>query len=969
MKKIFYTAIFSAIAVCDIQALLVVGDPQAATGDSFSFDVGFAVFDTGSDNSAPRLWIANNDATMSTKPDNVKPYGLCLVNQLASYVLPGIKPIAIAMTNQENATIYTFDGTTATATSQTNPLWGGTFSLFDVSAQKPAFVLTTVPPTPDSAVYSVLDIQRLPAQTNPSENKTELLMHDFGAGEQVHALLKLGNTIFAAHATGAFGTNPSKITKLDQSAFVKSEIKDKEGKVVSQITVPYLKVIADTAINVSTSALKAAGADLAALGSSVTFGSACNNLYIGVDATANAGAGDRAIALTYATMIASSAPSGFDFVFNKVIPDSVATAATFDTVVSTDTGNQVRITNIAGMNASTGLCYLIVARDNGTGPQTIYALPIVSQGTNAGQVADFTSIDSTFTFKPTMFNTRNFDTVISDAEQINPANLTYQSQLIVGGTNFTHSVNHNLPLDAGNSIKQLYVVGDTVYVVIGDNYTNTQAPGTYQSQALFDKDGHIIGWTAWTRALGTDRQQNSSFVDKKTISGFYVAAQTFANIPSFRSVHQTTFTTDMTLLSGDATKDVALAPFFGSAFSFPGGVQGVFNFPNINATTLNQHISGFIATGFGKISLYFYGLELPLNSDSRIFHIDDNGVTYNSFNDDTQHAIIAADIAQAPDLSHGIPSAKNMWIFYGGIAGLSTLINPAEGRSFSNYDATTYSNLVPEKVGNFSSIKKILGGNSGFVYILTSTELYRIALDTAKFTIPATIDLNPELILSAKSLSAPNKPMYFLDCLIDNNFGILGTTNGMFQFDTTTGATNKINIPDGLPAASRLNILSPALNPKNSFKDLSNLYVLTNSFGSQQARINRFAIINEVITPFDDYLIGQITSSGTINGVDSSYVKFDDYMSNYFTNGAWNLASSYYLGPNQPSGLKSTPLVQQLFAGIRAGFSSSRIIMPMLSAYAPLLFINGASNLAGFIQDPVSGALIISGDFTTYGNV
>ena len=43
--------------------------------------------------------------------------------------------------------------------------------------------------------------------------------------------------------------------------------------------------------------------------------------------------------------------------------------------------------------------------------------------------------------------------------------------------------------------------------------------------------------------------------------------------------------------------------------------------------------------------------------------------------------------------------------------------------------------------------------------------------------------------------------------------------------------------------------------------------------------------------------------------------------------------------------------------------------MPMLSAYAPLLFISGASNLAGFVQEPVGGALIISGDFTTHVNV
>ena len=71
MKKIFYITAFSVIAVSNIQAILVTGDPSAAAGETFSFDLGFAVFDTGAEYSFPRLWMANNDATMAAKADNI----------------------------------------------------------------------------------------------------------------------------------------------------------------------------------------------------------------------------------------------------------------------------------------------------------------------------------------------------------------------------------------------------------------------------------------------------------------------------------------------------------------------------------------------------------------------------------------------------------------------------------------------------------------------------------------------------------------------------------------------------------------------------------------------------------------------------------------------------------------------------------------------------------------------------------
>lgn len=910
MKKIFYITAFSIIAVSKLQALLVTGDPSAAANETFSFDVGFAAFDVGSEYSSPRLWTATNDATMAAKADTVKPYGLSLINQFISYVAPDNFPEAIPMTNQEGATIYTYNGTTASVTSAPNPIWGATFSLFDVPMQTPIFVLTSALNT----IYTVVDIQRYETQTAEQQNVTKLIQYDFSAGEQIHALQGYGkDIIFAAHATGAFGSNPSKITELYKSSY----------SVNATETIPYFTTIADTTIDVSTDALigGASGNNLAALGSSVTLNYALLNLFIGLDTTANAAAGSCATALTFA--ILNTTLNGF--VFQEIAPASILTTG-INTVISASAGNRVRITNIAGMGTSTGLQYLIVARDAGTGPQTIYALPIITTGPSAGKIADFSQITNIFSSKAGLMSSRQFTTEVSSVTDIDPAGI-YANQLLVGGS---------LPLNAPNSIQKLYTVGDSVYVVIGDAYAAGQQPGTFRSQPIYAQDGHIVAWTAWSRVLGSDAQMNYSFVDRKTLSGYYIAHVT----TNFRAINQTTFVADSNL-----------SPILSQ--SALGGVQGLFNFPS-TTPGFNNAISLLISTAYGAA---FIGQTGAINGG--VFKIQTmtsaDVVSYVGSNINNQQALIAAELAH---------NGANHWLFVGGTTGVSVLTDDAAGYTWTGNLANVAAlnaGQTFKTVGNFSFVKKLVW-DSTYLYILTSTELYRISLDPNKFKAVPTTPLNAELLLSTSTIS--KAATYFLDIIIDTGFCVIGTTNGLYTLDGQD--LQKITIPSGLPAASQLIAFSSANEPQRSFKSLGNIIVLNNTFGTQQARINRFAITNGIITPFNDFLIAALTSS-TI-GIPSSFIKFDNYINNYFTDGSWNIASSYYLGPNQPIGSLSTPSVLQLYTGIRTGLSSSQMILPMFSGYAPLGFINGV-NLAGFIRESTSGSVITYGKFQTHANV
>lgn len=919
MKNKFFTAIFLLIATTPCKALLVSGDPLAATNETFSFNVGFAAFDPGAEYSSPRLWMANDDADMGSMADSVKPYGLSLVNQAASYVAPGATLQATPMTNQEPATIFSYSGTSATATSISNPMWGARYHLFSVPMQRPLFVLTNA----KNKVYLVEDLQRYETPTAEKPNVTALIEYDFGASEQIHALLGYGPSIvFAAHATGAFGSTTSKIAELS-----------KTSQATNQGAIPYFELAADTEISVSTAALKggSSGNDLAALGSSIKFSYLFNTFYIALDVTANAAAGSAATALTFATITAngSNVPPAYDFVFHEVIPSAVATAGV-PTAISTGAGTQIRLTQIAGMATTTGLSYLIVAQDAGAGSEFVYAIPFIAKGSNAGQIADFRYIQNTFGQSPELFTGREFTTVISNVQDINPVG-AYATQLTVGGG--------ELPLASPNLIKQMYTVGDSVYIVIGNDYDTGQKPGTFYSQAIFAQDGHIAGWTPWQRVLGNDQPQNYSYVDRKTLSGYYIAKET----TDFNAVNQTTF-----------AYDSVLAPVLQMGPQGTGGYQGLFDFPQ-STSGFNNQLSLLIGTGYKTLTIGQTGVV-----SGGAFRIPTtvNTVTFADSEISGQEAIVAAELAH---------NGTNHWLFVGGSTGLSVLTNDSGVTWTGNLAnvAALDAGQTFKTVGSFTFIKKLVS-DSTYLYVLTSNSLYRIALNANKFTTTPTVALNPELILSANSFG--QYPSYFLDLIIDTGFCIIGTTSGLYTINLNAGvvAPQKISIPSGLSAASQLLVISSQDQAQRNFKQLSNLIVLNNTFGSQQARINRFLIQNSVITPFDDFLIAN--PANPTQGVATSLIKFDNYINNYFCDGTWNIASLYFLGLTQPVNNPLTPYVLQIFTGYRTGFSSSHTILPTFSGYAPLSFING-SNLAGFLRESTSGSVMTYGSFFAHANV
>lgn len=919
MKKSLYIFILLICTTTGTKTQLVVGDPNATTGNTFSFDIGFMSYDEKTDTSPARWWVATNDTDIATLPAETQQYGLSFVIKAASYLTPGTVIQATPMATPGNAAVFSWNGSAVTQTSVPNPIYGGVFTNFLVSNHKPVFTVAASP----NILYSVQDIKLYAQETETNVNSTQLLALDFDAytgvnGQEIAAIQGFIDTIYTAYANGVFGTATSKITVAARQA----------GPNENNQAQQYLKPLATTPITISTNALKGgvSNPDVASFGPFVSIKNALFLTYVTLQATADTGPA-CGIMLTQL----SSNNSVLDF--EQLAPSAVLNATGIDTVVSAAAGNTIRITDAAGMATSTNLQYIIVARDTGTGPQTVYAVPIVSTGIFKGTIADYTVIKTNFGIKPPVFISRNFTTVVSDVSQIDIANADVQAQITVGG---------GLPPLASGNINKLFVVGDSVYVVLGGEYDTNQQPGTFRSQAIFAADGHIISWTPWSRVFGSDLQMVYGYVDTNSLVGCYAAATTPSSTPSYQAIFETIFNNSSNF-----------SPMFVQLPYTLGGTQGLFNFGQ-TTPGFNDAISLLVATSLNRVVIGQTGAINSATEFGVLTMSDGDVLVFTGEAINNQQAIVAAEMAH---------NGSNHWLFVGGVSGVSVLTYDVAGYTW----AGNLLNIVGldagqtwKTVGNFSMVKKLVW-DSTYLYVLTNSAIYRIFLDPNAFKAEPTTTLSVETIVVAKNIS-PN--LSFLDIIVDSGYALIGTTNGLYKW--MSGVLSTVDVPGGLPAISKLIAIAPSQTPQNDFLTLSNLLVLSNSFGTQQARLSRFVLQNGAITPLPDTIVTQYNQPTV--GQPGPFIVFNNYISNYFSDGSWNVANSYFLGVNQPQNITATPFLQQISSNVRSGLSSSQVIMPQYSNYAPLPFISmGANNLA-LLRESTSGAVISAGEFQAYTN-
>lgn len=223
-----------------------------------------------------------------------------------------------------------------------------------------------------------------------------------------------------------------------------------------------------------------------------------NRFYIGVRIRTGAAATDIGKSVVVASV---DEDDGNRIELFPIVADSAIDSTENETIVAEGANKNLRALHIRAMHCSTGPDYLIINGSEGLTTQVsneIHALPLVNDfeneevhGTLADANSDLSIDEHTFTVPATA-----------------PGDLLANDDVrsLVG--------TGPLPIQPDQSISDMVVVGDAVYVSIDIAPDCDADPGVsndtgiFYSQALFDASGKIARWTPWKRATPFD-----AFVD------------------------------------------------------------------------------------------------------------------------------------------------------------------------------------------------------------------------------------------------------------------------------------------------------------------------------------------------------------------------------------------------------------------------------------------------------------------------
>ena len=225
-----------------------------------------------------------------------------------------------------------------------------------------------------------------------------------------------------------------------------------------------------------------------------------SRLYVGIQAASNGTNGSAVLALSIFRTNGNAVAQNFPIINNTFTALNTGADTDHSNIIGCNIANGQGATNYSvlaldTMKTSTGHNYLIVQGGKGVATaapkQQIFALPLVdADGDYPGTLAMVTNTTTGLTsFKKTAIaNTHLFTETVGG----NP------SVAMVGG--------NGLPINVGvaNNITQMMAIGDAVYCsvqtsVAGDG--TADQGGIFYSQAIFNSDGSIGGWTAWAKAL------------------------------------------------------------------------------------------------------------------------------------------------------------------------------------------------------------------------------------------------------------------------------------------------------------------------------------------------------------------------------------------------------------------------------------------------------------------------------------
>ncbi len=928
-KSMIIFIVISYFSVCC--GVVSLGDTQDGQ-TTFQFSIGKAIFDSNSG----KMWTFT-DQNLSSFSDSIQKFGISYTDfisvdgQTTSQTLqsyPYVTSDAVVATVDEDGELDAF------VLKQANPLYGAACAdatfigsyLTCFLAQTPhniyclqsaQFSTPLSGLTPEEVSSKVVEM----GSEGVSVISKLSLEEGFGAhaisglSAQFNTSIKL-NLLYVANSQGTFGTDNSQISlavMYSDYAFYQ----DKLG------VYNYLTMKADQPIIPALPVLTAQTNALQSIGSSVMISAlpGTDIQYLGLDVTANSQENSAAVGLVCIaplvtpTQATSVDDLNFDIFFSSVIPDSVATQGV-DTIISTTADQRVAIEKVTTATMSTQLSYLFVARSNGVDDQYIYAAPMVKSTSNMnlnnGKIAKFDTIYQKFDRASRI---QYFNTVIDDASEIDIAGSSQVIQrLLVGG--------QAVPLVSGESIDQLYVVGDTVFVSIATEESIATTPGIFTSHALFDEQGRVNGWTAWQRALGTSDPILCVGIQRTSGATMYVGGQNLSNI------YQTTWNTNVAL--HNLTDAIASYLPFSKR-----GVQGLDIFGP--QTPGLENVALVVAAGNDTAIIgqtgYVSNQNILVDEDQTVFKIDQS---------------LGLSIGSIVTTTFCTDGNDNYFFFMGADKGLAIFSDDQTGITFQSnlvdLASLTADGKSCKTLGNFSFVKKIVS-NGSYLYVLTLDGVYKIELNADKFVLDNPTALDVQTVVKATDFDIY---AMCLDMIITDNFMLVGTTVGLYTLDFTQqpeGVISFVDIPGGYQA---VNSIVPVVQAGASWYDLANVYIISYNYSLQQTALNRLTIYQGQINPIQDQIL---------QNVNGPLLNFDLMMNGLCVGGAFGFTTNFKAGT-------IPPVMNYLDYYLHAGISSTQYLLKG-NVHILLLkkLLSSKMNTTQILQDYGSGVIMVAGDF------
>lgn len=342
----------------------------------------------------------------------------------------------------------------------------------------------------------LLTYQNKFTKSNTLKLYNSTLNDDGSPASAINGLAANGSFIFAAVSNGTFGDTNSGIAvvainqvtdALTQTAAVPGDMGIKAQQLDDKS--PYIRIDTNPSMPHYPMINLGVGGEV-----QLVWDSQLCRLYIGVSLASNTGTqviddGLRSIVVGQVgccpekgtlTLFESAPQAAFNANTNNIVGVTLAS-----------NGEPLNLTvqNMAVMHASTGPSYLIVNGGNDTATNQIFALPLVD-------LCDASNVNQGVLANKNMFNTttHHFETPITDDMSGNAelANTSDPFALVGAGP---------LPINTNQTISEMFVVGDAVYVSLQIPQDNNNETGILYSQALFNYQGEIERWTPWTKRV------------------------------------------------------------------------------------------------------------------------------------------------------------------------------------------------------------------------------------------------------------------------------------------------------------------------------------------------------------------------------------------------------------------------------------------------------------------------------------